>query len=112
MPLAAKRFWVLLFALGFLSSAPPAFAQWQKTITCPAGRVYREFRVDAGDDQFCALQLPGHLWVRDGPSRWWYIEGQLGGEGSYTNGRKVGTVKRALCQAYIEPLLVGDLHNV
>lgn len=22
------------------------------------------------------------------------------------------TVKRALCQAYIEPLLVGDLHNV
>ena len=94
MPPAAKRFWLLLLlALGFFSSVPAALAQWRKTITCPPGHVYREERIDEGDDQFCALQLPGHLWVRDGPSRWWYIEGLLGGEGSYTNGRKVGRWK-------------------
>jgi hypothetical protein len=93
VPPAAKRFWVLLFALGCLSSGSTALAQWPRTITCPAGRDYREVKVDAGDDQFCVRQLPGDLWVRDGPSRWWYIEGHLGGEGGYVNGRKVGRWK-------------------
>jgi hypothetical protein len=101
VPPAAKRFWLLLLlALGFFSSVPAALAQWRKTITCPPGRVYREERIDAGDDQFCALQLPGHLWVRDGPSRWWYIEGCLGGEGSYTNGRKIGNWRE--CSRFCE----------
>ena len=70
--------------------ASPCFADWTKTIDCPAGRVYRDLRVDAGRDEFCVLLLPGSLEVRDGPARWWYSEGHPGEEGTYQAGRKVG----------------------
>jgi hypothetical protein len=71
----------------------PCFAEWTKTIDCPAGRVYRDVRGDGGRNEFCELLLPGSLKVRDGPSRWWYSEGHFGGEGSYKNGRKIGKWK-------------------
>ncbi len=66
-------------------------ADYPKSISCPAGRIYVER--DNGRDQFCQLQLPGSLWVQDGPARWWFSEGHLGEEGSYRLGRKVGRWK-------------------
>ena len=68
----------------------PCFADWTKTIDCPSGRVYLDIRRDAGREEFCELQLPGSLKVRDGPSRWWYSEGHFGEGGIYKAGRKVG----------------------
>jgi hypothetical protein len=65
------------------------FADWTKTIECPAGRIYRDVRHAAGREEFCELLLPGSLKVQDGPSRWWYSEGHFGEEGRYQNGRKV-----------------------
>jgi hypothetical protein len=68
----------------------PCYAQWKKTIDCPDGRDYHDLRQYAGRDEFCAVDLPGSLWVREGPSRFWFSEGHLGEEGSYLMGRKVG----------------------
>jgi len=68
----------------------PCFAEWTKTIDCPAGREYRDVRVYAGRNEFCELHLPGSLWVRDGPSRFWFSEGHFGEAGAYRKGRKVG----------------------
>lgn len=82
----------LIFALIWMSPRA-AFGQWSKTIDCPPDRVYRDLRIDAGRDEFCVRELPGDLWVRDGPSRWWYSEGHFGEEGTYKNGRKVGLWK-------------------
>ena len=77
--------------LGWVWIVPnQCFADWIKTVECPAGRVYRDVRRDAGREEFCELLLPGALKVRDGPSRWWYSEGHFGEEGTYQNGRKVG----------------------
>jgi hypothetical protein len=73
-----------------LSAAIPCHGQWKKTIDCPEGRDYRDFRQDAGRDEYCILNLPGSLWVRDGPSRFWFSEGHFGEVGSYQLGRKVG----------------------
>jgi hypothetical protein len=94
VPPSVRGVWffpLLVIGLCFVSS--PALAQWQKTITCPAGHVYRDLRIDAGRFEFCVLELPGHLWVRDGDSRWWYSEGHFGEEGSYKLGRKIGRWK-------------------
>ncbi len=82
-----------LFATAVLtamSGVSPCYGQWKKTIDCPEGRVYRDLRDNAGRDEFCVLNLPGSLWVRDGPSRAWFSEGHLMEEGSYQMGRKVG----------------------
>ena len=82
-----------LFPLGVmvaLSVPGHCYGQWKKTIDCPEGRVYRDFHQDAGRDEFCELNLPGSLWVRDGQSRFWFSEGHSGEEGSYRLGRKVG----------------------
>ncbi|MFI5176126.1 MAG: hypothetical protein ACHQKY_14795 [Terriglobia bacterium] len=77
--------------LGWVWIGPnQCFADWTKTIECPAGTMYRDVRRYAGRDEFCEFLLPGSLWVREGPSRWWYSEGHLGEEGNYKNGRKVG----------------------
>ncbi len=85
-----KSLFICLVLSGVWSAAAQCLADWEKTIDCPAGREYRDVRRDAGRDEFCEILLPGSLRVRDGPSRWWYIEGHLGEEGSYQNGRKVG----------------------
>jgi len=77
-------------ALSALLAACPCHGQWEKTIDCPDGRVYRDLRQYAGRDEFCVLNLPGSLWVQDGPSRSWFSEGHPGEEGSYRMGRKVG----------------------
>lgn len=55
--------------------------------------MYRDVRPYAGRDEFCELPLRGSLKVRDGPARWWYIEGHLGEEGNYRLGRKIGRWK-------------------
>lgn len=84
---------MVLFATAVLAVllAPGAcYGQWKKTIDCPEGRAYWDLRQDAGRDEFCELNLPGSLWVRDGPSRFWFSEGHFGEEGSYRLGRKVG----------------------
>jgi hypothetical protein len=87
------RFFALLLLLIAIFATSRAHAEWQKTITCPEGHVYRDLRIDAGRDEFCLLELPGHLWVRDGESRFWYSEGHFGAEGSYKLGRKIGQWK-------------------
>ncbi len=73
-----------------LALAQPCFAEWTRSVDCAAGRVYRDVRIDAGRDEFCELHLPGSLWVRDGPARFWYSEGHFGAAGTYSEGRKVG----------------------
>ncbi len=86
-----RQFVLLALATwGGLCLPKPCFGQWAKTIDCPEGRVYRDVRQDAGRDEFCELDLPGSLQVRDGPSRSWYSEGHSGEEGAYYKGRKVG----------------------
>lgn len=79
-----------LLLLLLATTAGLAHAEWTKTIECPPGRVYRDVRQYAGRDEFCALLLPGSLWVRDGPSRSWFSEGYPAEQGTYRNGRKVG----------------------
>ena len=86
-----RRSLFISVVLGWVWIVPTqCFADWTKTIECPAGRVYRDVRRDAGREEFCELLLPGSLKVQDGPSRWWYSEGHFGEEGSYQKGRKVG----------------------
>jgi hypothetical protein len=87
------RFLALLLLLIAVFASARAHAEWQKTIACPEGHVYRDLRIGAGRDEFCLLELPGHLWVRDGKSRFWYSEGHFGEEGSYKLGRKIGRWK-------------------
>jgi hypothetical protein len=94
VPSSVRGLWLFrLLVMGLCFVGSPALAQWQKTITCPVGHVYRDLRIDAGRFEFCVLELPGHLWVRDGDSRWWYSEGHFGEEGSYKLGRKIGRWK-------------------
>jgi hypothetical protein len=94
LPTAARNAWLFrLLVMGVMFVSTSALAEWQKTITCPAGYGYRDLRIDAGRDEFCLLQLPGDLWVRDGESRFWYSEGHSGEEGSYKLGRKIGRWK-------------------
>ena len=91
MRFMSLRLLFISVVLGWVWIVPHrGFADWTKTIDCPAGRVDRDVRRDAGREEFCELLLPGSLKVRDGPSRWWYSEGHFGEEGSYQNGRKVG----------------------
>lgn len=95
MKLGTLRTPLMFVVLGWMWLAPrECFAQWTKSIECPAGRVYRDVRIDGGRDEFCELALPGALSVQDGPERWWSSEGHLGGEGSYRNGRQVGRWKK------------------
>jgi hypothetical protein len=84
--------WFARSAIALLAalSASLCHGQWTKTIDCAEGRDYRDIRQDAGRDGYCILNLPGSLWVRDGPSRFWFNEGHLGEEGSYQIGRKIG----------------------
>jgi hypothetical protein len=74
----------------FLCSADICFADGNQTIVCPAGRVHRDIRKDAGGEEFCELLLPGSLAVKDGPYRFWFSEGHPGSEGAYRDGRQVG----------------------
>ena len=89
------RLLLLIAVVGGSSWIGPTqcLAEWTKTIECPAGRVYRDVRNEAGRHEFCELLLPGSLKVQDGPSRWWDAEDRLGGEGSYQNGRQIGRWK-------------------
>lgn len=82
-------FW-LLTILFVLSSQ--SHAQWTKSVDCPEGHEYRDDRGanGAGGGEFCVLHLPGSLWVKDGPARWWFSMGNFGEEGLYQNGRKSG----------------------
>lgn len=73
-----------------LLAAAPCFGEWTQTIHCPAGRVYRDIRHDAGREEFCELALPGSLVVKDGPYRSWLSEGFPSGVGNYLLGREVG----------------------
>lgn len=91
MQVKTFRFLFIFAVLGSAWIVPnQSFADWTKTIDCPAGRVHQDVRRDAGREEFCELLLPGRLKVKDGPSRAWYSEGHLGKEGVYQNGRKVG----------------------
>lgn len=68
-------------------------AQWTKTIECPADRLYRDIRIDAGRQEFCEHVLPGFLTVKDGPFRFWFNRDFEGGAGNYNEGREVGKWK-------------------
>lgn len=83
---------ILLLCLLF-PAVHPCFAEWTKTIECPAGRVYRDERKYAGREEFCELLLSGSLAVKDGPYRSWFSEGHPGAEGNYKEGRQVGVWK-------------------
>ena len=82
-----------LLVVLLVASVSPCFGEWTRTIHCPAGRVYRDARVDAGREEFCELVLPGFLVVKDGPYRFWFSEGRPGATGDYLEGREVGTWK-------------------
>lgn len=56
-------------------------AQWSKTIDCPEGRIYQDERPYAGRNEYCDLELPGSLRVKDGPFRSWFSQGNPGSEG-------------------------------
>lgn len=77
-------------AWGGLWAPKPCLGQWTKTIDCPEGRDYHDDRQYAGRDEYCELDLPGSLHVRDGASRFWYSAGHFGEGGTYDKGRKVG----------------------
>ncbi len=91
---STRRCCVPIFPLSLLFLAVhPCFAEWTKTIECPAGRVYRDERKYAGREEFCELLLPGSLVVKDGPYRSWFSEGHPGATGNYKEGRQVGVWK-------------------
>src|SRR5260370_140321 len=60
---------VLFLAALSLLTVHGCFAQWTKTIDCPADRAYRDNRNDVGGQEFCEHVLPGSLTVKDGPFR-------------------------------------------
>ncbi len=72
------------------ASLHPCFGEWTKTIQCSGQQVYRDLRKDAGREEFCELDLPGSLTIKDGPYRFWFSEGHPGSAGSYLKGRQVG----------------------
>ena len=77
----------------WLLTATPCFGEWQQTVHCPGGHIYRDIREDAGRQEFCDLELPGSLAVKDGPYRSWFSEGAPGSAGNYLGGREVGIWK-------------------
>lgn len=79
----------LLFTTVHLS-----FAQYTKTIDCPADRVYRDVRKDAGRQEFCEHVWPGAITVKDGPFRFWFNPNFQGSAGNYNEGREVGKWKQ------------------
>ena len=103
---------ILLLCLLF-PAAHSCFAEWTKTIECPAGRVYRDERKYAGREEFCELLLPGSLVVKDGPYRSWFSEGHPAEGGNYREGRKVGVWKECdrfdRCkQSVYEPVFAAE----
>jgi hypothetical protein len=85
---------ILLLASALLfATIHSSFAQWAKTIDCPADRVYRDVRKDAGRQEFCERVLPGSLVVKDGPFRFWFNQDFQGASGNYSAGREVGKWK-------------------
>lgn len=87
------RMRLLVVAGAFALSAPFCLAQWTKTIDCPKGTIYTDFRKDAGRTEYCDLILPGGLHVKDGPSRFWFSSDFEGAVGSYSRGRERGRWK-------------------
>lgn len=91
------RITVTSFVLSIASlcvvNPPLSRAQWTKDIDCPVDTVYRDVRKDAGRQEFCEHRLPGSLRVKDGPFRFWFSEDNPGSQGSYRDGREVGTWK-------------------
>jgi len=74
-------------------SVYPCSAQWTKTVDCPANRIYKDVRIDAGRSEYCDHILPGSLHVKDGPSRFWFDPNFEGSSGEYSDGRQVGKWK-------------------
>jgi len=72
------------------SCVSPCLGEWTKTIQCSGQQTYRDIRKDAGREEFCELDLPGSLTVKDGPYRSWFSEGHPGSVGNYDKGREVG----------------------
>jgi hypothetical protein len=66
------------------------FGQQAKTITCPAGSIYREIPNYAGRDESCEKLLPGAIDVKDGPYKFWFNPDLQGATGMYDEGRKTG----------------------
>ena len=83
-----KTIGALLVAISFSSTICTASSE--KTIKCPAVRIYTDMREDGAGEQFCKRMLPGSLWVEDGPSDFWFSEGNPGERGDYSLGRKIG----------------------
>lgn len=89
-PFCSSRVGPACVAVLFLLGASACFAEWTQTIHCPAGHIRKDIRQDAGRQEFCALEMPGALLVKDGPFRFWFNEDMPGSEGDYRLGREVG----------------------
>ena len=81
-----------LVALMWILTAA-CFGEWTQTVRCAPDHVYQDLRRDAGREEFCELQLPGSLVVKDGQYRSWFSEGHPGSVGNYSRGREVGSWK-------------------
>jgi hypothetical protein len=71
-------------------------AQRSKTIGCGPDRIYRDERSDLYGQmgqEFCEHVLPGSLRVKDGAFRFWLSRNLLGSEGTFSEGREIGTWK-------------------
>lgn len=64
----------------------------KKPIVCAAGSIHRDVRhaSDEGREEFCELDLPGGLMVKDGPFRAWLSPEARPTQGQYLLGREVG----------------------
>lgn len=80
----------LLLPVVLFATSDVCFSQWTKTVDCPEGRLYRDERPWAGRIEYCEQELPGSLFVKDGPYRSWFSPGHPGSEGTYDRGRRVG----------------------
>lgn len=88
---AVRRSTIVSGVAVFLSLyCPVCFGQRAKTITCPAGRVYRWVPNGAGGGESCEKLLPGSIDVKDGPYKFWFNPNLQGATGIYDEGRKTG----------------------
>jgi hypothetical protein len=82
---------LVLLSLAGATLSASLTAQSEEKITCPAGDTYRDIHDVRyqGREEYCELDLPGGLVVKDGPYRSWLDEDGAPTSGNYRLGRQV-----------------------
>jgi hypothetical protein len=84
---------VLSVVPGAIVAASPA-TQWKEKIICPAGSIHRDIHQvnSQGREEYCEVDLPGSLVIKDGPYRFWLSDDDRHPTtGNYRLGREIGT---------------------